>query len=219
VSAGIFRKKAKPWSWWMPAYVTLLFMGISILAMFKIDQTTALSMLQDDGLIQILTALVLIASCLLCLQRALRKIPPAFKWAQLSYLLLIYAMREMDFHRLFTEEHVSRWKLYAEPFPLQDKIIGGAVVLLTLVVMLYFIGSNLGKFWRALKEIQSWAVHVIGWAVLLFSSQMLDKSRWHGIFAEVALEENLEFGAAIMILMILLKYPLNLSYRNPLIAE
>jgi hypothetical protein len=123
--AGTFQNKENYLSWWMPTYVTLLFMGISILAVFKIDQTTARSMLQDDGLIQILTALVLIASCLLCLQRALRKIPPAFKWAQLSYLLLIYAMREMDFHRLFTEEHVSRWKLYAGPFPLQDKIIGG----------------------------------------------------------------------------------------------
>jgi len=42
---------------------------------------------------------------------------------------------------------------------------------------------------------------------------MLDKSRWHGLFFEVTLEENMEFGAAIMILMILLKYPLNLSHH------
>jgi hypothetical protein len=213
MSAETFQKKEGHLSWWVPTYVTLLFMVISISAMFIIDESAAHSMMQDDGLIQILTALLLIASCLLCLQRALRKIPPAFKWAQLSYLLLIYAMREMDFHRLFTAEHVSRWKLYVEPFPLQDKIMGGAVILLTLVVMLYFIGSNLGNFWRALKKMQSWAVHLIAWAVLLFASQMLDKSRWHGIFTEVALEENMEFGAAIMIFMILLKYPLKFSNR------
>jgi hypothetical protein len=146
--------------------------------------------------------------------RALRKISPALKWAQLSYLLLIYAMREMDFHRLFTEEHVSRWKLYAGPFPLQDKIIGGVVVLLTIIVMLHFIGSNLGVFWRSLKAMQSWAVHVIIWAALLFSSQVLDKSRWHGLFFEVTLEENMEFGAAIMIFMILLRYPL-VAQRKP----
>lgn len=111
----------------MPTYMTLLVMGIFILAMFNVDETTARSMLKDDGLVQILTAVVLVASCLLCLQRALRKIPPAFKWAELSYLLLIYAIREMDFHRLFTEEHVSRWKLYAGPFPLYEKIIGGVL--------------------------------------------------------------------------------------------
>ena len=209
---GIFQEKENHLSWWMPTYVTLLIMGTFILAMYSINQTTALSMMNDDGLVQILTAFTLIASCIFCLQRALRKISPAFKWGQLSYLLLIYAMREMDFHRLFTEEHVSRWKLYAGPFPLQDKIIGGVVVLLTLVVMVYFIGSNFRYFWKSLKTMQSWAVHVIIWAVLLFSSQMLDKSRWHGVFFEVTLEENMEFGAAIMIFMVLLKYPLNSSH-------
>jgi len=203
------QNKEKNFSWWMPTYSTLLVMGIFILVLFNIDESTARSMLKDDGLVQIMTAAVLIVSCLLCLQRALRKISPAFKWAELSFLLLIYAMREMDFHRLFTEEHVSRWKLYAGPFPLHEKIIGGIVVLLTLIVMLHFIGSNFRYFWKSLKEKQSWAVHVIFWAILLFSSQMLDKSRWHGIFVEVAIEENMEFGAAIMILMILLKYPLN----------
>jgi len=203
------QNKEKKISWWMPTYITLLVMGIFILVLFNIDESTARSMLKDDGMVQIMTAAVLIASCLLCLQRALRKIFPAFKWAELSYLLLIYAMREMDFHRLFTEEHVSRWKLYAGPFPLHEKIIGGIVVLLTIIVMVHFIGSNFRFYWKSLKERQSWAVHVIFWAVLLFGSQMLDKSRWHGIFVEVASEENMELGAAIMILMILLKYPLN----------
>jgi hypothetical protein len=177
----------------MPTYITLLVMGGFILTMFKIDETTARLMLKDNGLVQILTAVVLIASCFLCLYRALRRISPTLKWAQLSYLLLIYAMREMDFHRLFTEEHVSRWKLYAGPYPLHEKIMGGIVVLLTLIIMIHFIGSNLPNFWKSLKERQSWAVHLIFWAILLFSSQMLDKSRWHGIFVEVAIEENMEF--------------------------
>ena len=135
-----FQKGENHFSWWMPTYVTFLLMGTSILVLFNINETIVLSMLKDDGLIQILTAAILIAACIFCLQRALRKIPSAFKWGQLSYLLLIYAMREMDFHRLFTEEHVSRWKLYAGPFPLQDKIIGGVVVLLTIVVMVHHFG-------------------------------------------------------------------------------
>jgi hypothetical protein len=210
---GAVQNKISHFRWWIPTLVTALLMGVSLLAIFNINETTSRSMLKDDGLVQILTAAFLIAGCLLCLQRALRKIPPAFKWGQLSYLLLIYAMREMDFHRLFTEEHVSRWKLYAGPFPIEDKIIGGVVVLFTIVVMVHFIGSNIKHFWESLKVMKSWAVHVIIWAVLLFSSQMLDKSRWHGIFVEVAFEENLEFGAAIMVFMVLLIYPLNLSYR------
>ena len=208
------QKKESHFLWWMPTYTTLLVMGCFILAMYSIDEATARSMLEDDGLVQILTAVVLLASCLLCLVRALRKISPVLQWAQLSYLLLIYAMREMDFHRLFTEEHVSRWELYVEPFPLHEKIIGGVVLLLTMIVMLHFIWSNWRVFWNSLKATQSWAVHVIFWAVLLFSSQMLDKSRWHGFFFEVTIEENMEFGAAIMIFMILIRYPL-ITLRKP----
>jgi hypothetical protein len=55
-------------------------------------------------------------------------------------------------------------------------------------------------------------IYKIIWTVFWFSSQMLDKSRWHGIFAEIVLEEIMEFGAAIMLFMVLLKYPLNISY-------
>ncbi len=208
---GIFPQKENHFSWWMPTYVTLLVIGISILAMFNIDELRARSMMNDDGLVQILTAIILNAGWIFCLQRALRKIPPAFNWGQLSYLLLIYAMREMDFHRLFTEESVGKWKLFTGPYPLQDKIIGGVVLLSTTVVMIHFIGSNFRHFWKALKAKQSWAVHVLFWAVLMLGSQVLDKSIWHGDFVEVALEENMEFGAAIMIFMVLLKYPLNLS--------
>ena len=166
-------------------------------------------MLADDGLIQILTAGVLIAAFAVCLQRALRKIAPVLKWTQLSYLLFIYAMREMDFHRLFTQEHISRLKLYTGPYPLYEKIMGGAIVLFTLIVLLHFILSNLRFYWEQLKKKQSWAIHVIGWAVLLIGSQILDKSRWHGLLTEVVVEENLEFAAAIMIFLIVLKYPAN----------
>jgi hypothetical protein len=90
--------------------------------------------------------------------------------------------------------------------------MGGVIVLFFIIVMIHFVGSNFRYFGRSLKKRQSWAVHVIVWAVMLLSSQVLDKSRWHGIFTEIVLEENLEFGAAIMIFMILLKYPLNLSF-------
>jgi len=204
----------KHFSMWGPIFIAFSIMGISMLALYSIDQTMAQSMLADDGLIQILTAAVLIVSFLICLQRVLRKIPPTFKWAELTFLLLIYAMREMDFHRLFTEEHISKLKLYTGPYPLHEKLIGGIVLLLTVIMLLHFIGGNLRFFWSQLKKKQSWAVHVIVWAILLFSSQMLDKSRWKGNFIELVLEENMEFGAAIMILLILIKYSTSLSHSS-----
>ena len=214
IPEGTVQEKENHFSWWMPTYVTFVVMGISILIMFNMNELEARTMMHDDGLVQILTAIMLISAVIFCLQRALRKIPPAFKWGQVSYLILIYAMREMDFHRLFTEEHVSRLKLYTGPFPLQDKILGASVLLLTMVVAIHYVRTNYRHFWKALKAKQSWAVHLVIWAVLMLSSQLLDRSMWHGDFAEVTFEENLEFGAAIMIFMVLLKYPLNPSGRS-----
>ncbi len=208
-----YREKESHFSWWMPTYVTVLIMGISILIMFNLDELTARSMMNDDGLVQILTAVILNAGWIFCLQRALRKIPPAFKWGQLSYLILIYAMREMDFHRRTTEETVDRLIFFTGPYPLHEKIIGGIIWLVFIVVLLHFVGRNFRSFWKACREKQSWAVHVLFWAFLFSGSQALDKSMWHGDFAEVAFEENMEFGAAIMMLIILLKYPLNLPER------
>jgi len=75
-----FQKNANHFSWRLPTYTTLLIMGAFIVLMYGVDIGTAFSMMEDDGLVQILAAAVLIACCLLCLVRALRKIPPVLKW-------------------------------------------------------------------------------------------------------------------------------------------
>ena len=196
---------------WLPTYLSFAVLGVSLIVQLFFDEIRVRLLLADSGLIQILTAAVLIAACLICLQRALRKIPPVFKWAQLSYLVLIYAMREMDFHRLFTQEHVSRIKLYTGPYPLHEKIVGGVILLFSLIVLLHFIFSNFRFYWEQLKKRQPWAIQVIVWAILLSGSQALDKSPWHGDLLEIILEENMEFAAAIMVSMVVLKYPVNVS--------
>lgn len=196
---------------WLPTYLSFTVLGVSLIVQHFLDEIRVRLLLADSGLIQILTAAVLIAACLICLQRALRKIPPVFKWAQLSYLILIYAMREMDFHRLFTQEHISRIKLYTGPYPLHEKIVGGVILLFSLIVLLHFIFSNFRFYWEQLKKRQPWAIQVIVWAILLTGSQALDKSPWHGDLLEIILEENMEFAAAIMVSMVVLKYPVNVS--------
>lgn len=195
----------------MPTYLVLSIMGISVIALHVIDRSTARSLLSDAGLIQTLTAVALFAGAALCLRRALRRIPPVFKWAELSFLLVIYALREMDFHRRFTVEHISNKKFYIGPDPLLTKIIASAVVLLTIIALLHFLLSNARFFFEQLKKKRSWAIHVIAWAILLFGAQILDKSPLRDTFFEHALEENMEFAAAIIIFLILMKYPIRES--------
>lgn len=193
---------------WMPTYLALAVMGISAIALYCIDRTMAHDMLSDAGPIQTLTAVALFAGAALCLLRAMRKTPPVFKWAELSFLLVIYALREMDFHDRFTEGHLSNWKFYVGSDPLSARIIGGVIILLTGIAMLHFLLSNARFFFEQLKNKRSWAIHVIAWAVLLFGSQILDRSAWREMFFEHVLEENMEFAAAIMLFLVVLKYPI-----------
>ena len=195
----------------MPTYLALSVLGFLVIVLNVIEQSRARALVSDTGPIQQLTAMVLFAGCLMCLERVLRKIPPVFKWAELSYLLLIYTMREMDFHRLFTEEHLTRTDFYLGPYPLYQKLIAVPIVLLAIIAALHFLLSNARFFFEQLMKKQSWAIHVVAWAVLLFGAQMLEKTPWRGLFLQIVVEEAMELAAAIMIFLILTKYPISKS--------
>lgn len=190
---------------WTPTYVVLFVLAVLVVVLWAIDPSKADELLGDSGVIQDLTAGFLFAGALICLQRATRKISPVFKWAELSFLLVIYALREMDFHRRFTIEHLSNKKFYFGPDPLMAKIIAGTIVLLTVIALLHFTLSNMRYFFEQLKKFRPWAIQVIAWAALLFGAQILDKSPLKDYFIEHILEENMEFAASIMIVLILME--------------
>ena len=190
---------------WTPTYIVFFVLAILVVALWAIDPGKAGELLGDSGVIQNLTAGFLFAGAMICLQRATRKISPVFKWAELSFLLVIYALREMDFHRRFTIEHLSNKKFYLGPDPMMAKIIAGAVVLLTVIALLHFTLSNMRYFFEQLKKLRPWAIQIIVWATLLFGAQILDKSPLRDYFIEHILEENMEFAASIMIVLILME--------------
>lgn len=192
---------------WTPVYITSSVIIIIIAALCAVDEHWASAMIKDDGLIQIMTVILLFSGSLIALLHVINKTLPRVKWAELAYLLLIYCMREMDFHRLFTSEHVSRLKLYKGPFPLKEKLIGGAVMITIIVVLLHFAATNLPTFWRNLKDKSPWARYVVVWAILLFGAQIMDKSRiFRGLYEQIT-EETFELGAAMMVIFILLSFP------------
>ncbi len=161
---------------WLPISLVLFVLAILVIVLNAIDQNIADKLLGDNGLIQDLTAGFLLAGALICLQRTTRKISPILKWAEASFLLVIYALREMDFHRRFTIEHISNKKFYIGPDPMLAKIIAGAIVLLTVLALLHFTLSNLPHFFEQIKRKRLWAIQMIVWAILLFGSQIMDKA-------------------------------------------
>jgi hypothetical protein len=195
-----------------PAYITLTATLFTIAALVLLDPAVSVKMVKDDGIIQQMTVFFLCGCVLLALLHVIAKTPPVLKWAEAGYILCIYLMREMDFHRLFTAEHVTRLKFYKGPFPLEEKLIGGAIMLLFIAAMIHFCITNAPLFAKGLKNKIPRAWYVIVWGCLLFGAQIVDKPRlFRGLFKTLA-EESMEMGAAIMMLFILLTFPLNFKH-------
>lgn len=131
------------------------------------------------------------------------------KWVEASCILSIYAMREMDFHRIFTAEHVTRLKLYTGPFPLEEKLIGGTIMLLFIVIAVHFLIINVPLLIHELKKNVTRAWYFIVWGFLLFGAQLIDKPHIFKVVMRSLIEETMELGAAMMVVFILLSFPLN----------
>lgn len=195
---------------WLPTALVIVVLAILVIVFNAMDQNVADKLMGDSGLIQDLTAGFLLAGAMVCLQRATRKISPRLKWAEASFILVIYALREMDFHRRFTIEHISNKKFYIGPDPMLAKVIAVPIVLLTVVALLHFTLSNLPHFREQLKRKKVWAIQMTIWAILLFGSQIMDKAWGGDDFLEHIIEENMEFAAAIIVFLI----PLEISHQH-----
>lgn len=115
----------------------------------------------------------------------------------LAYIVLIYGLREADFHRLFTEKHITRGKFYTHPdIPIWPKIIGG-LPLLIFFGLFFFILIRYTSFTLShLKKCRAWAIALALWFITLFTSQLLDRSDLNHTHGGRVAEEMLEFCAA-----------------------
>ncbi len=105
----------------------------------------------------------------------------------LAYVVLIYFLREADFHRLFTPEHITRGAFYAsKDVPLLHKLIAATLLILVLISFLY-IAVKYFSF-----TLRTWAVSLTLWVTTLFASQLCDrlstKISGHGRVLEESLE-------------------------------
>lgn len=194
-----------------PIRTTLIAVFVIISTVGLLGNDIAVRMSKDNGLIQILTACLLCVVVALALLRVLGRQQPLLSWIETTYILSIYAMREMDFHRLFTDEHITRLKLYTRAYPLEQKLIGGAIMILFIIVVLHFTATHARIFFKRLKEKNHRARYIVVWAFLLGGAQIIDKPHLFSGYLKTLTEETMELGAALMMLFIMLSFPLDLK--------
>jgi hypothetical protein len=194
---------------WKPIYITLGIIVILIACLAPLGHDVVKPMTKDGGLIQVATVSLLCISLALALLQLILNEQPVLKWIEASCILSVYTMREMDFHRIFTAEHVTRIKLYTGPFPLGEKLVGGTIMLLFIAVTLHFFITNIPLLIHGLKRKVPRAWYLIAWALLLIGAQIIDKLHLFKGFIKPLTEETLELGAAMMMIFIVISFSLN----------
>lgn len=89
-------------------------------------------------------------------------------------LMVLFAMRELDFDKAFTQAGVLSLKLYSGDTALGTKLIAGAVALFAIYVMLRMLRLGIPASWRALKTGESWPWYAILAAGLIVATKLVD---------------------------------------------
>ena len=132
----------------------------------------------------------------------------------LAYIILIYILREADFHRLFTDEHITKDKFYTDPdIDIKQKLIGGIPLGIFFICFFYVLIRYFKLTLIHLKQLRPWAVATFLWVTTIFISQVIDKSSLNYIYNGRVLEELLEFCAAgYMLIAVLFSTKLLIKY-------
>ena len=89
-------------------------------------------------------------------------------------LLLLFAARELDWDKKFTDKGVLQSALYTGDYPLMQKLAGGAVILLVLAILYRFLRHGAGPFFRALRGGELWAWSAFAAVMITVATKSVD---------------------------------------------
>ena len=187
---------------------TAVLLLLMFLVSLPMDEAARKTFLKEGGVIETVSALLY----LVCAAQMLLWAQRVRAWPYVV-LMILFAMREADFDKRFTEVGVLKGKFLFSPLvPIHQKLIGGAVIALALYVAYTIVRRDGWHFVRALRarSVEAW-----GWAIaigLVFVSKSLDglgrKLADVGITINPvvdlhagALEEILELGIGVFIFL------------------
>ncbi|WP_199261233.1 hypothetical protein [Paracoccus binzhouensis] len=191
-----------------PATVLACQLGLILLALSLdlITQAQVAPIFKEGHSIETLSALLLAAAALFWQGFGHQR---RRQW-HIPAILLLMALRELDFDKRFTSEGLLQLRLYSGAAPLWEKAVGAAVLLLILLCGWRLLVLNLPPWWRGLRagSAACWLAGSAG--LLLVVSKSLDgldrKLAVFGIALPPGLgmlagrfEELLELGMAVLL--------------------
>lgn len=164
-------------------------------------------LISDSGVFSMLT-IVIVSVALIQLLRTAHSVTETdikLPLYALAYVVLIYILREADFHRLFTDEHITKFHFYTDPnISLYQKLIGGIPLAVFLICLVCLLMQYTRFVFAHFLRKSPWAISVFLWGLTLFLSQLIDKSELNYVCHGRLIEEMLELCASGYILIAVL---------------
>lgn len=185
--------------------------------------TLAAILIKENGLIEIAQCTGYAAGALISWSYAKRGI-----WKgglNGGTVLLLLALRELDFQRSFTGISITRTKFYfSAQVPILIKVIGGCIALSMLSALMLLIARNTRSLVQGMRERKEWAFSAASGVILLPVALILDASlrflEFFGIraskeahLAKTVFEEMTELAIPSLFLIALIQYGVSASKK------
>ena len=201
-------------------YISLCFLAFVLMALFAfsttLDDPTRKALLNEDGPVEIASALLYFACCAYVLLKG------GFGFFQrFPYLVVIpmlFGMRELDFDKRFTAIGVLKSKFYVSPLvPLHTKLLVIALGLVVIALILLMLKRHFVDFWDGVRNRTAFGWGILLVLAMLVVSKSLDglerKSTSLGVtvppliakYSSVA-EEIIELGIPVTMLLLFSHY-------------
>lgn len=134
------------------------------------------------------------------------------------FILLIFGLRELDFHVKFTTMNMEKVKFYLSPdVPILEKIIGAAIIFLLLCSFFYLAKRHLSNYIKALKKMEEYAIGVFFGILFLCIAKTLDGFQRKLAYFDITIttdvielttliEEILELGIPLMFMIAIIAH-------------
>ncbi len=197
---------------------------VSFIALLQfLPDATILTITQEGGLVEMLSAVgyFVCVAALLIVTRG--KVSTC--WHAII-ILLGMAARELDFQRIWTTQTITKGRYY---FNADNPLLERLIVIAALAVLVYAVVSlakeHLRNYFSALKKRRIFAISITMAGALVVVSKLFDGSArkladWNIIITDSqallseSIEEVLEMGVPIALLVAILTLPINREPRN-----
>ncbi len=149
--------------------------GLVLLNLFLVilPPEITLAMIREGGLVEVLSAVGYFSAIIFLLVPAYRK--KVNVGCSTGFILLLFGMRELDFHRRFTTMGIFKTKFFVSSVvPLAEKIVISLILVCLLIFVILYLRKNSVLFFKRLREKVEYAILIAAGIGLMVFSKFMD---------------------------------------------